>query len=463
MANMTTSIKFSDISEDFRFEPKYYLFKEKHKLAKATFSFKPLGELGDKIARGQSPKPSTYRKRGQGKYFFIRTADLKRNILNFQTVVYLEEDTFKTQKSNRVVADDLLMSVVGNYLGSTVVIPRSISIGTFNDNSARVRVISSKVSPFWVSAFLNSKFGQELIHSMVTRTGQKILSAGNVKKLEIPIIPNERFSSRLETCINRMQVAQNLIYKAFELFATYLDSPSLIPIYKFSSTFSYISEGDLWTPRYSFPQYRRAVLDIENRFKTEHLGSIANIRKGDEVGSDEYIGYIDKKESDIPFIRTTDIVNFEPDLYPDFFVSKYLYNEKNQGLQTSEVLFTKDGKIGITGMITESDKIILSSGFARISLKSKGLKEGLTPEYLFVALSNPIIGGYQSMQRTVTASTIPHLREDRLKEFIIPVFDKTKIKQITNLIKKANLLKTRIKVDLKAIKDGIDELFELKK
>lgn len=217
----------------------------------------------------------------------------------------------------------------------------------------------------------------------------------------------------------------------------------------------------MWTPRYSFPQYRQTISDIKNRFLTERLGNIANIKKGVEVGSEEYIGYIDKKESDVPFIRTTDIVNFEPDLYPDFFVSKYLYEEINQCLLASEVLFTKDGKIGITGMLNKSDKIIVSSGFARISLKSNGLKIGLTPEYLFVALSNPIIGGYQARQRTVVASTIPHLREDRLKEFIIPVLNKDKILNITSLIKKANSLKSEVKRELKSIKDNIDKLFEL--
>ncbi len=461
MANKITSIKFSEISEDFRFEPKFYLFKAKHRLAKGKYQFMPLGMLADKIARGQSPKPYTYKKRGEAENIFIRTADLKRNILNTQTIVYLADETFQTQKSNRVIANDLLISVVGNYLGSTIVIPNNISLGAFNDNSARVRITSNKVNPYWVSAFLNSKFGHELIHSMVTRTGQKILSAGNVKKLEIPILSNETFSSRLETCINSLQIAQDLIFKAFDLFSTFLNSPFINPIFNFTTTFSYISNGDLWTPRYSFPLYRQAISDIQNRFSTEFLGNIANVKKGDEVGSNEYISYINKRDSDVAFIRTTDVVNFEPDLYPDFFVPNSLYQEINQNLLTSEVLFTKDGKIGITGMINERDKVIVSSGFARLILKTKGLKLGLTPEYLFVALSNPIIGGYQARQRTVTASTIPHLREDRLKEFIIPIFEDEKIKAITSLIKDANLLKSKVKKELKSIKEDIDLLFEL--
>lgn len=461
MANKVISIKFSEFSDDFRFEPKYYLFMVKHKLAKNRFDFISLGSIGEKIARGQSPKPYTYRKRGDGSHIFIRTADLKRNILNFQTIVYLTDEIYQTQKSNRVIATDLLISVVGNYLGSTVVIPEDISDGAFNDNSARVRITSDKVSPYWVSAFLNSKFGHKLIHSSVTRTGQKILSAGNVKKLEIPIIDNEIFSSRLETSINKLQQANALIYKAFDLYASYLNSPYIISEYFFSSSFSFISGADLWTPKYSFPLYLRAINDIKIRFNTISLGEIANISKGDEVGSEEYINYIDKKVSDIPFIRTTDIVNYETDLFPDFFISEPLYNELNQNLKPNEILFTKDGKIGVTGMLNDSDKVIISSGIARITLNHKGKQLDFTPEFLFVALSNPIIGGYQAKQRTVIASTIPHLREERIKEFILPIFDNEKIAEITALIKESNRLKANIKNELNAIKEDIDKLFEI--
>ncbi len=430
-------------------------------MAKSRFEFTSLDSLGEKIARGQSPKPYTYRKRGEGTHIFIRTADLKRNILNFQTIVYLTDETYKTQKSNRVIASDLLISVVGNYLGSTVVVPKDISEGAFNDNSARVRITSDKVSPYWVSAFLNSKFGHELIHSSVTRTGQKILSAGNVKKLEIPIIDNETFSSRLEVCIVKLQQANALIYKAFDLYASCLNSPYIIPEHFFSSSFSFIRGADLWTPKYSFPLYLQAINDMKNRFRTTPLGEIADIKNGDEVGSEEYINYTEKKVSDVPFIRTTDIVNYETDLFPDFFITESLYNELNQDLEPNEVLFTKDGKIGITGMLNDSDKVIISSGIARITLNAKGKQSDFTPEFLFVALSNPIIGGYQAKQRTVIASTIPHLREERIKEFILPIFDNEKITEITNLIKESNRLKANIKNELNAIKTDIDKLFEI--
>ena len=88
------------------------------------------------------------------------------------------------------------------------------------------------------------------------------------------------------------------------------------------------------------------------------------------------------------------------------------------------------------GMITESDRVILSSGIERIRLNEEGKKLGFTQEYLFVALNTPEVGRYGAIRRTVVASTIPHLRVERLKDIEIPVEDSESIEKITVLVKK---------------------------
>jgi type I restriction enzyme S subunit len=186
MALKITTTYLSEFDSNKRIEPKYYLFIHKFHEFKNKYSFEKLGDLSDNIFRGQSPKPSTYLDKKENNFVFIRTADVKKYQINFQTVVYLNKEVFQTQKRNRIKAGDILISVVGNYLGSTAVIPRNINEGAFNDNSARIRIIKKNWSNYFISYFLNSTFGQRQINSLLTRTGQKILSAGNVKKLEIP-------------------------------------------------------------------------------------------------------------------------------------------------------------------------------------------------------------------------------------------------------------------------------------
>lgn len=154
-------------------------------------------------------------------------------------------------------------------------------------------------------------------------------------------------------------------------------------------------------------------------------------------------------------------MNYEVDQFPDFYIPEEIYQELEQDIKAGEVLFTKDGKIGMSAMITKNDKCIISSGISRLRLKSEAKKYNLTPEYLFLVLSLKETGLYSAMRRTVTASTIPHLREERLKEFKIPILDKNLIEAITKLVKQAFKLKDEKKKLIKEVREEIDNYFEI--
>ena len=461
MANRITSTKFSELNKTNRFEPKLYLFQNTLKKIKERYRFVLIDEIATSIIRGQSPKPITYKDKMNGEYLFIRTADVKKYQFNTETAVYLNEQTFETQKTNRITKDDILISVVGNYLGSTSVVPMNIEKGAFNDNSARIRITDKTISPYYVSAFFNSVFGQQLIQSLVTRTGQKILSAGNVKKLSIPIIDNEIVSEKYQDATNKGVEANSLISEAQKLFLSRLgiDFNAIPKDNLFSVRKKDFVEVDLWTPMYSFPLYVNTLRVLQKKWKTINIGKIANLVKGDEVGSEAYIGYLDKRKTDVPFIRTSDIVNYEIDQHPDFFIPEEIHKELGQGFQKGDVLFTKDGKIGMVGMLTEYDKAIISSGFVGLRLKNDAKEYGISPEYLFLTLSIKEIGIYESKRRTVVASTIPHLREERLKEMEIPILDKETIDEITGLVKHAFKLKDEKKRLISEVREDMDNYF----
>ncbi len=141
------------------------------------------------------------------------------------------------------------------------------------------------------------------------------------------------------------------------------------------------------------------------KIKFIKLNKIVDLRNGDEVGSENYIDFFDKTETDIPFIRTEDLVNFEVNQIPDKFAPESIYKKLNQNLKPSDILFTKDGKIGITAMVTENDKIIISSGIEIIRLNEEKIKKEkiyITPEYLFALLGNKWTGYFQAIRNTAT-------------------------------------------------------------
>lgn len=191
--------------------------------------------------------------------------------------------------------------------------------------------------------------------------------------------------------------------------------------------------------------YLNTEVAIKNVNGSIKLRDIADVKSGDEVGSDNYIEFLERNDDDYAFIRTSDFVNYEADLYPDFYISKEIVYELKQDILPGDVIFTKDGKIGCTGMLTHEDNLLLASGVVRIRLKPEAVLQGFTQEYLFLALSIKEVGYYGAIRRTVIASTIPHLREERLKDIELPIIDKDSMENITTLVKNAFLYKAQRK------------------
>ncbi|PIV62894.1 hypothetical protein COS12_00635, partial [Candidatus Roizmanbacteria bacterium CG01_land_8_20_14_3_00_33_9] len=200
---------------------------------------------------------------------------------------------------------------------------------------------------------------------------------------------------------------------------------------------------------------------IKKKWKTVPLGEIATVKKGDEVGSDKYNKYLDKKNSDIPFIRTSDVVNYEVDQFPDYYIPEEIYQELKQDIRAGDVLFTNDGKIGLAAILTPQDKVILQSHIKRIRLKKEAIeKYKFTQEYLFLVLTIKEVARYQAERYTVIQSTIPTI-SNFILDFEIPVLDKNSIDEITKLVKEAFELKDEKKKLINEVREEIDGYFEI--
>ncbi|MBE6313255.1 MAG: hypothetical protein E7076_08925 [Bacteroidales bacterium] len=466
MANKVTSVQSLEVLQTNRFEPRY--FYNRHLLTDTfvRFGFSVITEISNSPLSGSTPEHFDERQKASDAYF-IKSADVKRYNLNKTTISYVTETVHKKRRTKYVYPQDILVSNTGKYLGFACIIPNNIPESTTNQNISTLRLFDNdKFTPEFVAAYLNSYFGQREIESLLTLTGQKYLNSSNFKRLRVPKLNNEQIeviTGLMQSILEKETTAVGTIEQAQQLFYSSIgiDFKAIAKENTFSVCKSNFADADLWTPMYSYPLYVNTLKAIQSKWQTVTIGEIATLKKGDEVGSDTYIGYLDKRKTDVPFVRTSDIVNYEIDQYPDFFIPKEIYDELGQGFQSGDVLFTKDGKIGMVGMITDNDKAIISSGFVGLSLNKKAQEYGVTPEYLFLTLSIKEIGIYASKRRTVVASTIPHLREERLKEIEIPILDGTTITEITDLVKQAFKLKDEKKRLISEVRETMDGYFEI--
>jgi len=321
------------------------------------------------------------------------------------------------------------------------------------------------ITPEFLSVFFRSRPGKWQIQNITTGNIQPLLSIKNIRTLDIPLPEKTIVKTITEQELKAIEYeseALSKIEKARNLFLNKinLDLSNVSKNLSFSINLDFFKSADLWIPKYSAPRYLEILEMIKKNWKIEKLGKLATFKKGDEVGSINYKKYTEKRDDDIPFIRTSDFVNFEVDSYPDYYVEKEISNYLDQELSKGDLLFTKDGKIGSTAFITEFDRVIISSGVLRIRVSNAAKKLNITPEYLFIVLSTEYTGLYPAIRRTVVASTIPHLREDRLKDIEIPIIDEPSINTITKLVSEAFILKNNKKILMVKSTGQVEEIFQ---
>ena len=114
---------------------------------------------------------------------------------------------------------------------------------------------------------------------------------------------------------------------------------------------------------------------------------VISVRKGNEVGSEAY------GTGEVPFVRTSDIANFEISTDPTKAVSEdiYLRYKKAQGLRTGDILMVVDGRyrIGATAILEEhNSRCVVQSHLRIISVRRHDL---LDPYELLFALNLPSV------------------------------------------------------------------------
>jgi type I restriction enzyme M protein len=190
----------------------------------------------------------------------------------------------------------------------------------------------------------------------------------------------------------------------------------------------------IFIPEYYNPEIKAELEKLKKSGKYDliSVGDLINkkvlhIKRGNEIGSQFY------GTGDIPFVRTSDIVNWEIKVDPVKAVSQEIYDQykKSQDVQENDILFVNDGTflIGRTALITKLDlKIIIQSHVRKIRVIDKDF---IDPFYLFYLLNSKIVRK-QIDSKTFVQATISTIGS-RLDEVILPVSKNTKeIKKISS-------------------------------
>ncbi len=196
-------------------------------------------------------------------------------------------------------------------------------------------------------------------------------------------------------------------------------------------------KDNIFIPENYNPELKLKLINLEKsgKYKLVTVGELVNkgvlqIKRGNEIGS-QYYG-----TGQVPFVRTTDIVNWEFKIDPVKSVADEIYEKykKQQDVRENDILFVNDGTflIGRSAMVSKLDvKCIIQSHLRKIRVIQN---DEITPFYLFYLLNSKVVQE-QIEKLTFVQATLSTLG-NRIMELILPVpTDRQEIDRISNEIK----------------------------
>lgn len=211
-------------------------------------------------------------------------------------------------------------------------------------------------------------------------------------------------------------------------------------------------QGNIFIPKYYNPLI---AADLRSLAKSHEIVSLGQLVKSRAIEWDTgiEIGKMAYGTGPIPFIRTSDISNWELKGDPKQNISEGIYEENKQDVQTEDIFVVRDGTylVGTSCILTKHDtRILYCGGIYKLRVKDK---KKLDP-YLLLALLNAPIVRRQMIAKQFTRDIIDTLGK-RIFEVILPIPKNTEIrKQIAEETRR--VIETRVQLRDRAKKIAIE-------
>lgn len=414
--------------------------------------------LSGDVASGSTPPSWLFRKRYEGGVPYVKTSAILRDFINLNDLHFIQQAFHQTEIARSITKPlDVVYSMTGKFMGKAALCPPQIRELNMTQNSVVLRCRTPEEAAF-VCVYLNSAINRAQVRGTYSITKQKYLNQDSIRELKI--IPYSKdFEDDARSYVDNLKVFYDAVIHIQQTISKF-DQYVSMSERRFDSSVDFtIKLGSLKTRILTPTHYRRDFIEATSKFPEDrHAPKLSSVprRKGDEIGSANYevIGGEKYSPESVPFIKTSDYINFGVDYQPDYYCSPAVYEGAGQNLQKGDVLFTKDGKVGQTALLEEGARIVYSSG--SVALRPSSPEDGY---WLFLILSS-VYGRIFYERWTIIASTMSHLQKDFFEDFRMPQVDSQTKSALVEELRTAFTVKRTAFEAIEAAKTNILHGFE---
>jgi restriction endonuclease S subunit len=382
---------------------------------------------------------------------FIRGVNMKNGRISFNDMTFIDERAHSLLWKSEVKPETVLLSMSGT-IGDVAIASKKWEY-PINSNQDIAKIETNwKINPYFLYAFLLSKFGQNYLKREARGSVQQHVFLSQMEQFEIPLL-NSEFVKKLQSIIEKsddiLATSQDSYKSAETLLLETLGlsdfEPSAEPVNVKGFKESFLSTG-----RLDAEYYQKKYDNLEKVICSSNYKRIREIRTVNYRGMQpEYVenGSLDVINSKHILEDTLDYNGFEKtsDEYWDT-------QERARVFKGDILTYTTGANIGRT-QVYRLDKKALASNHVNI-LRVKDEK----PFYIGFVL-NSMVGRMQTEKNCAGSAQVELYPKD-LDEFIIPIIDKTIQNQIIELTEESFHLKKQSERLLETAKRAVEIAIE---
>lgn len=389
--------------------------------------------------------------------YMVRTTDLENN--NYvHNVKYISKKSYVFLSKTKVFGGELIINKIGTP-GRTFLMPKLDMPCSLGMNLFMLKVKENTISETFIWAYLNTKFGQQIIQRKVNGTVPLTIDKEAIKSLYI-FKPSCNFEKRIDeikyTSFDYEEKGKEIYTQAEQLLLSeiglqnFTPSTEAVNIKSFADSFA--TSGRLDAEYYQ-PKYEQIVTQIEQQ-QHDHLDNLVTIKKSIEPGSKYYT------DEGLAFLRVSDYSKqglTEPQKYlSDEFIQENVEKIALLKPKKDTILFSKDGSVGTAYQLREDFNGITSGAILHLNIKNE---EKLLPEYLTLVLNSELV--QLQAERDAGGSIILHWRVSEIENVVIPIISLEKQQQVADLVEQSFALKQQsehlLEVAKRAVEIAIEE------
>ncbi|EHJ5442919.1 restriction endonuclease subunit S [Campylobacter upsaliensis] len=441
--------KFSEVSGG-RFDPEFYIGQT---IQIATYPLKNFVKIksGKRIPKGRSYANTTTT------YKYLRVDDLDSEILeiDIDKLKSIDKDIFTLLERYEIHNDEVALSIAGT-IGKVFIFHNTTSNRVIlTENCVKLQA-QDNLLPKFLSLILKTDFLQSQMKRQYIQTTIPKLAIERIKELQIPSIPplstQQHIIDLMDKAYKAKQEKENKAKELLDSIDSYLleELGIILPLRANNTLDSRIYTAKISAlsgSRFDANYHQKYYRDLEKSlhcspYPLVNLASlINNFKKGIEVGSSEY-----SQNKEIPFIRVSDITNngIDFDNVQKFISASLFENLKAYKPKENELLYSKDGTVGICLEADTSCDYIISGGILRLELKAE-----VDKDFLCFLLGSYMMNVFAN--RVSIGAVIKHLNIGEFLNLKIPLPPFAIQTQIANRLKNSKFQALSLEKEAKEI------------